>query len=186
MKPGDLNILIVADEGPMVADLARQLVVETKADISIVDTLEEAKVLTASNQLDAIIAASTLDDGSGLSLLMRDGDPPHAPIIILQDDADPDRILTAMRAGAADVFTQPVDTTRLVTSLNRVVAEERRLRSAAARSKRLRRMTSRLVRDRRELRQRVDLICRDLVLAYRRLAEKVVSIQQEESTSDAQ
>ena len=32
--------------------------------------------------------------------------------------------------------------------------------------------------DRRELRKRVDVICRDLVQAYQKLAEKVVEIQE--------
>ena len=41
------------------------------------------------------------------------------------------------------------------------------------RYRRLRRLSSRIVRERRDLRQRIDLVCRDFVQAYRRLAQRV-------------
>jgi hypothetical protein len=42
---------------------------------------------------------------------------------------------------------------------------------------RLRRLLRRLLRERRELRQRTELICRDLVGAHRRLVDRVLTIQ---------
>jgi DNA-binding NtrC family response regulator len=186
MKAGDMNVLIVAEDSHAVASLARELVLSTAADISIVDTLEDARILSAGKRFDVIVAAAALDDGSGHSLIDREGAGLPIPVIILEETADAADALAAIRAGAADVLTSPYDTDRFIASVRRLGREHRRQRFAAKRSARLRKLTSRVIRDRRELRQRVDLICRDLVVAYRRLAEKVVARQSEEPAADAQ
>lgn len=178
MNAGEMNILIAAEDAKLTATLAKALVVELGADITIVDTLEEAMILTASNAYDAIVASARLSDGSGLSLLSDEDIPTRAPVILLEDAPSTERVLDAIRFGAADVFPRPVETTRFIEAVRRVSRRHRRHRLTATRSKRLRGLTSRMVKDRRELRQRVDLICRDLVQAYQRLAEKVVEIQE--------
>ena len=176
MKARDMNILIVAEDCKAVATIAQQFV-QANSDVTMVDTIAEATVLLANHSYDAVVAAVTLDDGSGLSLVSHKG--PSAPVILIGEAPESDEVLAAIRAGASDVFPQPVDVDGLVTSVRRIVAARRKHRTALTRNKRLRKMTSRLVRDRRELRQRVDLICRDLVSAYQRLAEKVTEQREE-------
>jgi DNA-binding NtrC family response regulator len=182
MNTADLRILLVCEDGKESALLAKQLVTELNADISMVDTIEDAIVLTTSNTYDAIIATSQLSDGSGLSLLSED--EAACPVIILENSNDIEQAMTAVRHGAADVLASPVEPKAFVTAVRRVSKRYRRHRMTATRTKRLRKMTSRLVRDRRELRKRMDLLCRDLVQAYQKLAEKVVEIQ-ETATPDA-
>ena len=191
MNSADLKILIVAEDGRKTATLAKDLVIELKADITIVDTVEEAVILTSASTYDAIIASAQLPDGSGLSLLPSTGDEgkpegeiANPPVIILEDSLNAERVLSAIRNGAADVLVGPIEPGRFVESVRRVSKRYRRHRITANRTKRLRRLTSKLVGDRRELRKRVDVICRDLVQAYQKLAEKVVEIQ-ETSTPDA-
>ena len=177
MKNPELNILIVSDDSMTSAALARALVVELKADISMVDTIEDAVVLTAANNYDTIVASAQLADGSGLSLLSQD-ERSSMPVIILDDSNNIDRALLAIREGAADVLPAPIEPRAFVAAVSRVSKRHRRHKITQNRTKRLRKLTSKLVRDRRELRQRVDLICRDLVQAYQKLAEKVVEIQE--------
>ena len=177
MNTADLRILLVCEDGKESALLAKQLVTELNADISMVDTVEDAIVLTTSNTYDAIIATSQLSDGSGLSLLSED-EAACPPVIILENSNDIEQAMTAIRHGAADVLTSPVEPKAFVTAVRRVSKRYRRHRMTATRTKRLRKMTSSLVRDRRELRKRMDLLCRDLVQAYQKLAEKVVEIQE--------
>ena len=93
-------------------------------------------------------------------------------MILIDRDNDPDRLLAALRQGAADVVRPPIDYDYLTRTIRRVVRESRIRRHEARRTQRLRHLSRRLIRDRRELHKRVDLICRDLVVAYRRLAEK--------------
>ena len=177
MNCTELKILLVAEDGRESARLAKELFTGLNADISMVDTIEDAVLLTAANTYDAIIASSRLPDGSGRSLL-SDGDDSCPPVIILEESNDVEQALAAIRHGAADVLSGPIQPAVFIDSVRRVSKRYRRHRITANRSKRLRKMTSRLVRDRRELRKRVDLICRDLVQAYQKLAEKVVEIQE--------
>lgn len=174
MKLTDMRILIVADDPQLTASLAKEAVCGLNANVTIVNSVEEARNAAAPDSFDVVLASETLPDGNGLELLKAKGGSIDAPVILICDDLDANRILQAMRNGAADVIARPADRKHLVASLRRAAARQRRRKHAAARSRRLRRISSRLVRDRRELRQRVDLICRDLVSAYQRLAHKVV------------
>jgi len=81
-------------------------------------------------------------------------------------------------------MTAPMDPDTLVDSVRRAVRQRRTLHRKTARAKRLRRLSSRLIKDRRELRRRVDLICSDLVGAYQRLAEKVVTVPDVQITGE--
>jgi DNA-binding NtrC family response regulator len=173
----DMRILIVADNAEVTALLAKELVCNLEADVTVADTLEEARALAASDGFDVIIAQEQLPDGDALTLLGEEGPSFDAAVVLVGDDSDAQTVLSALRKGACDIVPQPIDERHLLATVRKAAEARRRRRHAAARSNRLRRISSKLVRDRRELRQRVDLICRDLVSAYRRLAKKVVGVQ---------
>ncbi len=177
MKLSNMQVLIVADDAETIALLTSEIIRQLDANVTVVNTLEEAKTVSGPDRFDVILASQRLPDGSGLALLDLKSNTFDAPIIMLDDGLDGARVLAALRLGAADVLPTPIDKTHLTVTMRKAVSTNRRRRHAAARSTRLRTISSRLVRDRRELRQRVDLICRDLVSAYRRLAKKVVGVQ---------
>lgn len=179
MTGEDMQILIAAGDTPQAMNLVTQLVTGLSADITLVDSIEDARELLLAGGVDVILADQCLTDGSGLDLL-RDETVLNLPFILLGGRPQADRILTAMRLGAADVFVDPIDPAHLIEVVRGLVQQRRRSEHEAVRAERLRLLSSRLLKDRRELRKRVDLICRDLVTAYRRLAEKVVA-----STDDA-
>ncbi|MCG8404440.1 MAG: hypothetical protein MI923_04490 [Phycisphaerales bacterium] len=174
MTGKDMRIIIAAKDTEAIATLVQHLVTNLNADTTLVDTLEDTRVLADADRFDVVITARHLADGSGLDLLQC-REMANLPIILLDDQMDAERILNAMRLGAADVIPAPIDFEHLLMVLRRVVQKQRTDRHEAYRSERLRRLSSRLIQDRRELRKRVDLICNDLVVAYRRLAEKVVA-----------
>ncbi|MBI5762606.1 MAG: hypothetical protein HZA51_03680 [Planctomycetes bacterium] len=177
MTNGELNILIVAEDGPIAAEIAKELLLDMQADLAIVSTLDEARSIVAESNFDVILTAGSLVDGEGVSLA-ADVDVTAPVIVFLNHATDTEQALDLIRRGAADVLPHPLDMNCVIESARRVGGNHKVARTSARRTKRLRTMTSRLVRDRRELRRRVDLICRDLVSAYQRLAEKVVDVRQ--------
>lgn len=171
-----IRILIVAGADDEVLRLTEHLLTRLDADLAIVETMDEAETLAGTESFDAIVTQRGLPDGDGLGLLRDDRIETAIPVIVLDDELDAERILAALRAGALDVIPRPFDLDRLTVVIREAVEQYRQQRSEAARAKRLRGLSSRMIRDRRELRKRVDLVCRDLVHAYRRLAEKVIEI----------
>ncbi len=176
MSLNNLQILIVADDPDTAAMLATHIMTNLDdANVSVVDTIEEAQLMAASDAFDLILAQERLADGPALSLVGEGEGATAMPLVVVSPDADAERIRTIFRDGAADVLDSAADGDGVLDCIGRVVRRSRQQQSRTRRSKRLRRVSTRLIKDRRELRQRVDLICRDVVDAYRRLAEKVVS-----------
>lgn len=169
----DTRCLIVAKDTPTTLGLVEHVVMRLQSDVALVDTIEDARSLLAAEAFDIILAERELADGTGLDLLNGE-EKPGTPLVLLDDRRHAETILQAFRRGAADVFHQPIDLKCFGERIRSVVGQHRTDRREAARQERLRRLSSRLIKDRRELRKRVDLICRDLVTAYQRLAEKVV------------
>ncbi len=175
MPRKDMRILVVAEDGPDAAELISNLVMNLDADFAHVESIDDARDLLDEQEFDAVIATQSLADGSGFDLIVGD-EPIGAPVVLIEDELVSDRLVTALRCGAADVLPTPIDYDYLVRCVRRVVRHHKSGRQEAIRAKRLRRLSSRLVKDRRELRKRVDLICNDIVTAYQRLAEKVVGV----------
>lgn len=171
MTRNDMQILIVAKDSRTIASIASEIVTQLEANITIVDTVEEARLLTATEVYDVVLAHRALEDGRGASLIK----PLGIPVVLIDGRDDAQGAIEAFRAGAADVVDPREGADAVIESIERVVESSRKQHHTLSRNRRLRRVSSRLIKDRRELRQRVDLICRDLVQAYQRLAEKVVS-----------
>lgn len=184
MNRQDIQVLLVTEDADLVVTLGHALMTGLSANLTVSDCVEQAGVLAESNSFDVIVASQHVSDGTGLSMLAEQSADAASPVILLDDEMDAQRILTALRLGAADVFVKPFDMPRLVNAIRRAADRRRKHRQDTSRAIRLRKVSSRLVKDRKELRDRVDLICRDLVHAYRRLAEKVVGINPEGSESE--
>jgi len=175
MTASDIRLLIVADDDACIGEVTHHVTMELTADVTVVGTVQDARLMMQETDFDAIVAQRELSDASGLALLRGSGVGKKTPVIYLDDGRDAERILESFRAGAANVVAEPIDAAELVGVIREAVRSSRRRRRTRMRHRRLRRISTRMLKDRREMRQRVDLICRDLVSAYRRLAEKVVS-----------
>lgn len=171
MKRKDMQLLIVADDSKTIAVLAAEIVARLDANLTIVDTVREAGELMKSDAFDIVLAAPVLSDGPSAGLVSKCA----TPMMLLDQISEVGHLLDSFRAGFVDVIDPGADAKLLTDRIRHIVADGRRRKRTVNRNVRLRRVSSRLIKDRRELRQRVDLICRDLVQAYQRLAHKVVS-----------
>lgn len=168
------QILLVASDDKTVLAVSRNLAARLDANLTIVRTLAEARQVLETAPFDVIVADHDIEDGTGLSLLYDRTTAPETPVILLDHAMEARRILDALRAGATDVLHHPFDAERLTTVIRESVRQCRQKRHDRVRTTRLRNLSSQMIQDRRELRKRIDLVCRDLVHAYHRLAEKVV------------
>ena len=177
------RILVAAQDDDRTTALIAEIVIQLQPQITHVSSVEDARLAIKATRPTLILADQYLEDGYGMDLIPRDASL-KTPVILIKEQIDPDRLIQAMRLGVSDVFEQPIDPDEVIASIARLHRREAiRLRNER-RSRRLRRMSSKLIRDRRDLRQRVDLICNDIVVAYRQLAEKVVSSPVWTATND--
>lgn len=177
------KILIAAQDDARTTALIAEIVVQIQPQITHVASVEDARRAIKATKPTLIIADQYLEDGYGMDIIPRDGSL-LTPVILLKEHVDPERMIQALRLGVADVFEQPIDPDEVIASIDRLHKRETIRRRDDRRAKRLRRMSSKLIRDRRDLRQRVDVICNDIVVAYRQLAEKVVSSPVWTATND--
>lgn len=168
------RVLVLCDDPTLSAEVATALDESLGSTPETAESIPDARRLTTENEYDLLIADAA-SDPDGLPEFLEEATSQGMPTILLDRALEPQRLLGALRLGVIDVLEQPVDyyhLERIVTATLEARAASRREQT---RQKRLRSLSSRVLRDRRELRQRIDLLCKDFVVAYRRLAEKVVS-----------
>ena len=183
MTLNGIKTLIAVEDPATAATIAHHLVTTFEADINIVDTIEDSRELFSTHAFDLILADEELPDGRAVSLFENAAISP-ASLMLFTEQLKTREVLQALRLGVVDYLEKPVDLVRLTSVITKSMQAGKRRRAETGRTERLRKLSSKLVKDRRELRQRVDLLCKDLVSAYRRLAEKVVSLQAEDSTQE--
>lgn len=98
----------------------------------------------------------------------------NRPVILLADDPSCDDAVEALRIGAADLFPKPFAVEELMDAVERQVYAHELKRQHAQRYHRMRDLVRRVMKERRQLNRRVELICRDLVGAHQRLVHRVV------------
>src|SRR5207244_3710220 len=125
-------------------------------------------------RFDVLIVESELPDGDGLSLAAHFG---RRRWFMLGHDLNKAGVIRALRCGARDVFERPLDAAAICERVRKTIDRQRRIRRAARRHARLRELSMRIIKDRRQVRRKVDLVCRDLVGAYRALAETAGEVE---------
>ena len=167
------KVLLVEDDPNVALMVSDYLEQALPVDVTTADTAEDAVLADQKTPHDIVISDILLPDADGLQLVRRlrmQGD--HA-VILMSGQPTMGRAIEAMRLGCLDLFTKPFDLARLGSVVKSAIDDQARRQRDRIRRHRLRRLTSRIIKDRRQLRERVDLICRDLVHAYRDLAKKV-------------
>ncbi|MCK6486101.1 MAG: response regulator [Phycisphaerae bacterium] len=174
--------LLVLRDGVAAARLATRIAADGATDVTMASSLEAARRLMESARFDVVVAEADMPDGSGLSLFLREtGGAADADRFLWTDQPTAEQALEALRLGAVDVFTHPHEPDEILLRLRRAAEARRRRRRETLRHARLRELSRRIIRDRREVRKQVDLVCRDLVGAYRELAEKVIGLSREDA-----
>lgn len=168
-----VQILLVNADEELAEMVSRCLQDTSWAEVTHVTTASAALCEELTTRHDVVVTAMSLPDGDGLALTRELRLTNHCPVILTTEQPTAEEAIEALRLRVTDVLIQPFDIADLIDLIRR--SAERRLsyRHRQRRYRRLRSMVSRIIRERRDLRQRMDLICRDLVHAYRNLAQKV-------------
>jgi DNA-binding NtrC family response regulator len=134
--PGKL--LVVDDDEPTCELLAATLRHEGH-DVAWETAAELALARLRENDYDALLTDLAMPGVDGIELTRRAlRIKPHLPVVVVTGHADLDAVISAMRSGAYDLITKPVDTKLLAHQVGRAVKhrqlhdEVRRLRDLLA------------------------------------------------------
>ncbi len=111
-----LNLLVVEDEVHLRNALAA---LAEREGFSAVEatTLEEARKALAQTRIDAVLVDLTLPDGDGLELIGDANAIGHPEYIVVTGDVTAQTAVDALKRGALDYLTKPLDRNRLVSVL---------------------------------------------------------------------
>ena len=176
------HILLVEPDADLLEMLVASLARRFDAQIRCVSDAESCLDAELAGPHDLVIAELALRDAHGLDLVSRLTAISHRPVILLANDPTCDEVIEAMRLGVRDVLRHPFPIDDLLDAVNRLLHGQGIRRQRAARYRRMRELVRRTVRERRDLQQRIELVCRDLVGAHRRLVHRVLDAEGRKSS----
>lgn len=179
----DVKILLVEPDAGILEMVVSALERRLDARITCVADAEACLDIAAVERHDVIVSEQELPTCDGLRLAEYVSALGAGPIILLMDDPTPEQVVEAMRSGVRDVFLKPFPVASLMDAIERVLHGSEIRRLHALKYRRMRDLVRRVIRERRDLNRRMELICKDLVGAHRRLVTRVV---QSESARAAQ
>ncbi|MFA5863835.1 MAG: response regulator [Phycisphaerae bacterium] len=171
------KILVVEDDQATAELLGDCLKFSLNADLQIAGTARQAMEMDHDNPAEVIIVDYMLPDMDGLELISALCSHFPRPVILMTGHPTLGRAIEAMRLGASDMFVKPFDMEKLTHTISDMVIKYRRSQVRVKRLMRVRELSKKVILERRSLRRKMDLVCRDMVGAYRELAEKVHKIQ---------
>lgn len=173
------RILIVEDDADIADMLAEHFALVLGVEVSVARTASEGLKLDLNHGHDVILADMKLPDGDGLDLVRQLRDISNPQIVLMTGHPTTGQAIEGMRLGVRDLISKPFDLTHLTATIRTLLEDHAKASARDLRNRRLRVLSGRIIRERRHLRKRLDLLCRDLVHAYRNLADKVVDIHPE-------
>ncbi len=121
--------VLVADDESGFRVLAEEALSSEGFEVRTVGTLKQARLDIESSAPDVLILDRRMPDGDGIDFLkaLRAAEPPATVVIVITAYGDVENAVEALRAGAWDYLTKPVQLTDLVVKLRKVL-EARGLR----------------------------------------------------------
>ncbi len=171
------KILLVEPDAGLLEMLVSSLSGGLDAHLTCVSDAESCIDVVLSETHDLILVDLSVPDAEGADIVHAVRTFTDRPLVLLADNPDCDAVLEMIRIGADDVLLKPFAMTRLLEQARDLVAQDRLQRRRASRNHRMRGLVRRVIRERRELNKRVELVCRDLVGAHRRLVDRIVSVE---------
>lgn len=123
-------------------------------------------------------AVATIDDSSASDLITALASLSRRPVILTCYDLHAPTALCALRCGVHDILIKPFPLLKLLQSARAALEGFTMQREHVRRYAQMRGLVRRLLRERRELRRRMDLVCKDLVGAHRRLVRRVLQVEE--------
>lgn len=184
--------MLVEPDGGIMDLLVDALVRQLECQITCVTRVEDALDVEMLEPHDLVIAAmeapASREDHS-IALLDEPGlssaDPiasmtslSRRPVILTCSEIAAETALRALQFGIRDVFVKPFPLLTLVRAAQAALLGYTMQREHAQRHARMRGLIRRLLRERREMRRRMELVCKDLVGAHRRLVRRVLAAEE--------
>jgi DNA-binding response OmpR family regulator len=172
MQTRPVEILLVEPDAEL-AEMMQECMQSLPGNVTVAPTAGAALREELTARHDVLVLSSDLPDAGWVDLVRELRVSNRGPIVLLASEPTTGEVIEAMRMGIRDVILKPFDLGHVAMLIGRAGHRAAIRRRKQLRYQRLRRLTGRIIRERRDLRQRIDLICRDFVHAYRRLAQRV-------------
>jgi DNA-binding response OmpR family regulator len=171
------EVLIVDDE-PDICELLGDVFRGQPVIVHTAANLDEARVIALQKSLDLVLVDVKLPDGDGTEFAeeLRQRDP-AIQSIVMTGKPSVKRAQQAMRSGASDFLSKPLDLDELNTCVDRALRRRADGTKNSDKVRRLRHLCRKLNRARHEVTQQVDILCNDLVTAYQELAGQMKHVQ---------
>ena len=115
-----LTALLIDDNADFLSVLT-EVVGQEGIEVSVAGSLREARETLARAPVDLVVVDLMLPDGSGIGLLKELRESTRSDVIIVSGVATIDSVVEALRLGALDYLTKPLDLGRLRAVLANVV-----------------------------------------------------------------
>jgi len=170
------RILLVEPDPNVLEILVGALSDHFDAHLTCVDSAAACLDVEVVDPHDLVVTELDLPDADGLEMVEQLAALSARPVILLADEPTTEQAIGALRLGVRDLFIKPFPVRRLLEASDQVLTGQCLRREYAVRYRRMRELVRKAVRERRELNKRIELVCRDLVGAHRRLAHRVVAL----------
>ena len=121
------KILLIDDDQELCTITARQLSAN-QFNVFTVFNMQAAVDILAEQTFDAVVTDVNMPDGNGIELATHiRANWPDTPVLVITSYGNMETAIAALRAGAADFITKPIELELLVIALNRAV-ETRQLK----------------------------------------------------------
>jgi DNA-binding response OmpR family regulator len=167
------EILLVENDVELAEMVGRYLGEALPVKVTTVGSAAEALREELTCRHDLVVVSLDLAEGETLEMIRQLRVSNRCPLILTANAPDAGELIEAIHLGVVEVLVKPFALENLSGVVRRAIRGAVRRRRLERRYRRLRRLTGRVLRERRELKERTDLICQDLVHAYRGLAERV-------------
>ena len=171
------KILLVEPDPDIMEVLVAALSRRFDAHITCVADAESCLDTDMIEPHDLVITEMDLTDSTGGRLAEQLMVLRSRPIILLSEDPTYEDAVEAMRLGVRDMFVKPFPVADLLDSAERAIRGHQLHVQHGAKYHRMRDLVRQTIRERRDLNRRVDLVCRDLVGAQRRLVHRVLELE---------
>jgi DNA-binding NtrC family response regulator len=111
---------IIVEDDLNAREALAELVMIEGFDTAMAGSVHEAQLLFAERRPDIILVDLQLPDGNGLDLVSRIGHASGTQVVLITGHASIESAIQALRLGAADYLTKPVNIRRLKALLSRV------------------------------------------------------------------
>jgi DNA-binding response OmpR family regulator len=177
------KILLVEPDLRVSEMLVTSLVRRFDAEVTCTGRAEEALDTAMLEPHDLALAEIDLPGMDGITLAGHLVKLSDHPVILCSERPTLSRAIEALRLGAADFLPKPFSIPALLDAVEAALVRQAEARRRERRYRQLRTTVRRVLADRRVLNERLDLICRDLVGAHRRLVHRVLEAEQDRRVS---